>query len=101
MMKPEWTEVVINECNLTDTLLHRRKGTSIKAIEWYLDHATYDQISRALETGYLLFESDSSDSVLHLGPFVIKPLTIHIPSDYMMNWNEYLWELLTIKRLGG
>jgi hypothetical protein len=37
---------------------------------------------------------------LHMGPYVIKPVLLSVRSDYMLNWNDYLWELWTIKRLG-
>lgn len=100
-MKIEWEPIFAHQCETIDSIFGNRKGTTIKEIENFLTHASPNKISDALETGYIVFESNSSDGVLRMGPYLIKPLTLCIQSEYMRNWNEYLWELLTIKRLGG
>lgn len=100
-MKPIWESIFVHQCEAIDSIFGNRKGTTIKEIENFLTHASPNKISDALETGYIVFESNSSDGVLRMGPYLIKPLTLCIQSEYMRNWNEYLWELLTIKRLGG
>lgn len=99
-MKPIWESIFVHQCEAIDSIFVNRKGTTIKEIENFLTHASPDKISDALETGYMNFDPDPMQGALHMGPYVIKPVLLSVRSDYMLNWNDYLWELWTIKRLG-
>ena len=100
-MKPRWAPGFESQCTTADYVFHWTGGTTLREVERaMLDASTY-KIAEAQRTGYMRFDSALEDrGVLVIGPYQFQPLGMGVSRSNIYNWDEFLWELMTIKRLG-
>lgn len=100
-MKPRWAPGFQSQCEMADYVFHWSGGTTLKGVERAMLDASRYKIAEAQRTGYMRCDSPLEDrGTLVIGPFQFQPLGMSVSSIDMFNWDEFLWELMTIKRLG-
>lgn len=100
-MKPRWAPGFQSQCEMVDYVLHRSGGATLMEVERAMVNASLYKLSEAQKTGYMTLSTDLIDrGTLVLGPYSFKPLGMSVSCGNMYNWDEFLWELTTLKRLG-
>lgn len=99
-IRPEWTPEFLEACEKMDVLFNWYEGAAIKEVNQQLLHARLDDLGEALEKGYIRFVLSGDDKTC-LGPYQIRTDFILVGEEDMLDWEDYLYKLITLKRMGA
>lgn len=97
---PKWTPEFLETCEKVDKLFGWYNKAALQEVNRYLANAETSELKEALENRYIdfdLFEGDTTS----LGPYRIRTYSITINDEDMLDWDEYLSKVLTLRRLEG
>ena len=99
-IRPEWSEKFLEKCAKADETFGWEKGAAVKEAEEFFLQMSIVKLKTALRSGWINFYLDFciGDKGL-VGPYFVSPTIMTVNFEDMVNWKEYLSEVITIRRL--